>query len=80
MPLKVLKIDVKQIEILVSISLAMIPILKRECLEMKEACRAKNIKLNIQNTKILLSKLFVSTFKRVNDIDEALLEKGCDLN
>ncbi len=47
---------------------------------MKEACKAKNIKLNIKNMKIILSKLFISLFKRVNELDEALLEKGCNLN
>ena len=58
----------------------MIPVIKRELKEMKEACNAKNIKLNIKNTKIILSKLLISLFKRVNEIDEALLEKGCNLN
>lgn len=58
----------------------MIPVIKRELKEMKEACKAKNIKLNIKNMKIILSKLFISLFKRVNELDEALLEKGCNLN
>ena len=79
-PLKYFKIDVKQIEILASISLAMIPVIKRECKEIKEACKAKNIKLNVSNMKIILSKLFISLFRRVNELDEALLAKGCDLS
>ena len=57
----------------------MLPILKREYLEVKEACKAKNIQFNITNMKMILSKLFISLFRRVNEIDEALLEKGYDL-
>ena len=32
----------------------MIPVIKKECKEMKEACKAKNIKLNVSNMKICL--------------------------
>lgn len=78
-PLKWIKVNVQEIEILVAISLAMIPILKQEYKEVQEACRAKNMQLNISNMKVILSKLFLATFKRVGEIDEALLEKGCDL-
>lgn len=75
-PLKIFKINPEQIEVLVAISLAMLPILKREYSEIKEACKAKNIKLTIGNIKIILSKLLTSFLIRVSQIDEALVEKG----
>lgn len=75
-PLKIFKINPEEIKILVAISLSMIPILKREVIEIKEACKAKNIKFNIKNIKIILSKLLTSFLKRVSQIDEALIEKG----
>ena len=77
-PLKLLKIDTDQIEVLVCISLSMIPILKREYTEMKEACIAKNISMNLKNSKIILTKLLLSFLKRIDQIDEALIEKGYD--
>lgn len=77
-PLKIFKINPEEIEILVCIALSMIPILKNEYIEVKTACKAKNITLNIQNSKIILSKLLISFIQRVNEIDEALIEKGCD--
>ena len=77
-PLKLFKINPEEIEVLVAISLSMIPILKREVLEVKEACKAKNIPFNIKNMKIILSKLMTSFLKRVSQIDEALVEKGYD--
>ena len=69
----------QEIEILVAISISMVPTLKKEYSEVKEACKAKGIQFNVKNMKIILQKLFLSTFKRVNEIDEALLEKGYDL-
>ena len=56
----------------------MIPIIKYEYFEIKNACAAKNINMNLKNTKIILSKLLISFIKRVNEIDEALIEKGCN--
>lgn len=54
----------------------MIPILRKEIYEIKEACRAKNITFNIKNTKYILLKFCMSTIKRVNEIEEALIVKG----
>lgn len=75
-PLEVFKINTEEIEVLVSISLSMIPVLKKEYREVKEACKAKNINFNIKNMKTILVKILLSTIKRINEIDEALVEKG----
>ena len=72
-PLEVFKINTEEIEVLVSITLSMIPVIKKEYREIKEACKAKNINLNM---KIILSKILLSTIKRINEIDESLVEKG----
>ena len=75
-PLEIFKINTEEIEVLVSIALSMIPVLKKEYREVKEACKAKNINFNIKNMKIILSKILLSTIKRINEIDESLVEKG----
>ena len=75
-PLRVLKINPEEIEILVAIALSILPIMKREYIEVKEACKAKNIPMNFKNSKMILSKMLTSYLKRVNEIDEALIEKG----
>lgn len=75
-PLKLFHINTEEIKILVCISLSMVPILKAEFTEVRMACRAKNIPFNIQNMKIILQKIIISFMKRVNAIDEALIEKG----
>ncbi len=75
-PLKIIKVNPKEIELMVCISLSMLPILKEQCIGLKDACLAKGIKFNTKNMKIILSKLMVSIMKRVNDIEEAIIEKG----
>lgn len=75
-PLKIFKINTDEIKLMVSISLSMIPILKKDVYELKEACIAKNISLNVNNIKIILSKFFLSLITRVNQIEEALIAKG----
>lgn len=75
-PLKLFKINTDEIKMIVCISLSMIPILKKDLSEMKEACRAKNIKFNFKNMKIILSKFCLSMLMRVNQLEEALIAKG----
>ena len=75
-PLKIFRINTDEIRIMICISLSMIPILKKRLNEMKEACRAKNITLNIKNMKIVLAKFFLLLITRVNQIEESLIAKG----
>ncbi len=75
-PLKLFRINTDEIKIIVCISLTMIPILKKDLSEMKEACRAKGIKINIKNIKTILSKFSLSILIRVNELEEALIAKG----
>ena len=76
MPLKIFKVNTDEIKIMVCISLSMIPILKKELLEIKDACIAKNITFNIRNSKYILGVFFLNIMKRVNQIEETLIAKG----
>ena len=76
MPLKWLSVNPDDIELLVCISLSMLPILKREYFQLRDACVAKGMALNIKNTKVILTKLMISVMKRVNEIEESMIEKG----
>lgn len=75
-PLKLFKINTDEIKMIVCISLSMIPILRKDLNEMKDACRAKGIKLNVNNMKTILSKFCLSMLIRVQQMDEALIAKG----
>lgn len=76
MPLKLIKVNPDDIELLVCISLSMLPILKREYLQLKDACVAKGMDLNVNNMKPIFTKLMISVMKRVNEIEESMIEKG----
>lgn len=76
MPLKLLKVNPEDIELLVCISLSMLPIFKREYSQLKDACLAKGIDMNVKNMKIILMKLLISVMKRVNEIEASMIEKG----
>ena len=62
---------------MVYISLSMLPILKKELQEIKESRISKNISFNISNMKYILAKFFISLFRRVNQLEEAIIAKGC---
>ena len=63
---------------MVCISLSLLPAIKNDLTEIKNACKDKKINMNLTNMKYILSKFLLSLIKRVNQIDEALIEKGCD--
>lgn len=61
---------------MVCISLSVIPILKKDLYELKEACTSKKITFNVKNMKIILAKFLLSLISRVNEIEESLIAKG----
>lgn len=77
-PLKLFKVNTEEIEVMVCISLSLLPAIRNDLIELKNACKAKNIDINLKNAKYILSKFLLSLIKRVNQIDEAMIEKGCD--
>ena len=76
-PLKLFKVNTEEIEVMVCISLSLLPAIRNDLTELKNACKAKNIDINLKNAKYILSKFLLSLIKRVNQIDEAMIEKGC---
>jgi energy-coupling factor transporter transmembrane protein EcfT len=75
-PFKVFKVNTDEIKVMICISLSMIPILKKDLYDIKEACIAKNINFNLRNMKTILTKFFLTLFSRVNEIEESLEAKG----
>lgn len=75
-PLKLCKVNTDEIKMIVCIALSMIPVLRKDLNEMKEACREKRLKFTLRNMKIVLSRYCISMIIRVNQLDEALMAKG----
>lgn len=79
-PLKILKINTRDIGIMISIAVAFIPILKDEGYKIKNSLKSKGFNVNginmIKNINLILVPLIVSILKRVEYIENALKSKG----
>lgn len=79
-PLKIFKVNTRNIGIMISIAVAFIPILKDEGYKIKDCLKSKGFNVNginmIKNIHLILVPLIVSIFKRVEHIENALKSKG----
>lgn len=75
-PLVLFNINIEEIEIMVAISLSIIPILKKDLVGIRDVYKYKGIKVNVKNIKNGLSVFFIGIIKRTNQIDEALIARG----
>ncbi len=79
-PLKIIKIDSKEIGIIVCIGITFIPIIQKEMLEIKYSLKSKgfnfNLKNIIQKPNYILVPLVTSIIKRIGEIESSLYSKG----
>lgn len=79
-PLKIFKIDSREIGIIVCIGTTFIPIIQREIQEIKYAINAKGYEINLRNVirkpNYILVPLITMIIKKINDIEASLLSKG----
>ena len=79
-PLKIIKIDSKEIGIIVCIGIAFIPILQKEIQELKYALIAKGFDPKFRNIvkkpRYILTPLLSSIIKRVGEVEASLISKG----
>jgi energy-coupling factor transport system permease protein len=75
-PLKVFKIDGKDVSLMVSISLAFIPVLRRDFDQVRMALKAKGALLNAKNLKYIVKPFFVGILSRTHEISQAVRSKG----
>ena len=79
-PLKIFKIDSKEIGIMVCIGVAFIPIIQKQMSEIKLSLKSKGFDLRfiniIKKPNYILVPLLTSIIKRVGEIEQSLLSKG----
>lgn len=79
-PLKVFRINPKEISLIVTIALSFMPIMKDELLQMKNVLKVKGInitKINLtKNMHLIFKPFFVSVLQRINEIEYSLKSKG----
>lgn len=79
-PLKIFKINPREIGLMVTIALSFIPIMKAEFSQIKNVLKVKGIKptkLNLlKNLNLIFRPFFVSVLQRLNEIEMSLKAKG----
>lgn len=75
-PLSIFKIDVKNISLIISISLCMIPILKNELEQTKNSLKSKGYKFKITNLNLYIKPVIISIIKRTDELEKTLIVKG----
>lgn len=79
-PLKIFKVNPKEIGIIITISLSFMPILKDELLQIKNSLKAKGMNMTninlIKNANLIFKPFFVSVLQRINEVEMSLRAKG----
>lgn len=75
-PLRIFKINSRDAALMIAISVAFLPILRRDFRLIRMAMRAKGMRLNTKNVKYLLTPFLTGIFKRTNEISKAITTKG----
>lgn len=79
-PLKVFRVNLKELELMLTIALTFVPILSREVRTIKQALRAKSFAFNFKNVltrpQIYLVAYINSMFDRIETVELALRAKG----
>jgi energy-coupling factor transporter transmembrane protein EcfT len=77
-PFKTGKVRGKDIGLMVCISLAFIPVLRRDFTQISLALQAKGMKMTAGNMKYLLKPFFIGILQRTDEIAKAIRTKGYD--
>ncbi len=81
-PLKIFKVNTKEIGIIVSVSIAFIPIIQKEIENLKNSLISKGFRLNLKNfikrPNIILMPLITSVIKRTGEVEQSMISKGYD--
>ena len=79
-PLKLFKINTKEIGIIVAISISFIPIIQKEIQNLKYSLTSKGFQMNFRNVikrpNIIIAPLITSVIKRTAEIEESLISRG----
>ena len=75
-PLYIFKIDIKNVGLIISISLCMIPILKDELEQTKNSLKSKGYKFKITNLNLYIKPVIISIIKRTDELEKTLIVKG----
>lgn len=75
-PLKLFKVNTKNIGIMVGVSLCMIPILKNEILTLVKAMKSKGKTMKLNSFVIIMKPMLISVLKKTSQMEKTLMAKA----
>lgn len=75
-PFRKIGVDTAEIELMVCITLSLLPILQENVREMRSAVLAKGRRMDLLSVRYIAQKLMYDAFRRVEELDAALMAKG----
>lgn len=75
-PLYFFKINVKDISLIVSIALCMVPILSKELEQTKTSLMSKGYKFKLSNLHLYIKPIMISILKKTAEFENTLIAKG----
>ena len=75
-PLYIFKINVKDISLMISIALCMIPILSKELEQTKNSLKSKGYKFKLNNLNLYIKPIMISILKKTDEFEKTLIAKG----
>jgi len=73
---KFLKINPKNISIMICICISFIPTITSQIKQVKDSLKAKGLKINIRNLNLIFEPVVISLLKRVDEIESSLKSKA----
>jgi len=73
---KVLKVNPKNIGIMICICISFIPTIRKQIKQVRSALKAKGVKLNLKNSGLIFEPVVISLLKRVDEIESSLKAKA----
>ena len=70
------KINVKDISLIISIALCMIPILSKELEQTKNSLKSKGYKFKLNNLDLYIKPIMISILKKTDELEKTLIVKG----
>ena len=75
-PLYLLKINVKNISLIISIALCMLPILSKELEMTKNSLKSKGYKFKLNNLDLFIKPIMISILKKTDEFEKTLIAKA----
>lgn len=73
---KFLKINPRNISIMICICISFIPTIKRQIKQVRDALKSKGVKINLKSWKLIFEPVMISLLRRVDEIENALKVKA----